>query len=145
SPVRVAPVVTLGGSLRPVAKESEPPSEHDTNPARPSKMPSSRPPRSRRGAGLARGPFTRKQAVDLLSRAKDRDGVIEVFFAFARQYFECTVLFALRDERLLGLEASGLHAADNLRSLDIALPDGGSVQRVLARRIPQVVDLRKSQ
>ena len=91
-------------------------------------------------SGAPRGPLTRLRAMDLLEQADDRDRVLDAFFAFARQYFSCTVLFALRDDHLLGLEASGL-ASDTVRSLEIAVPSTSTVHAVVLGRTARIVDL----
>jgi hypothetical protein len=144
-PVRVVQVVALGGTLP--ARPSAPLAVDDpreTRPVRPSsKLPATDAPGStKRNNRVRRGPLTGVQAIELLGQAHDRDRVLEVFFAFARQYFECAVLFALRDERLLGLDGSGLPSSIDLRSVEVALPRGGSLYAITLSRAPQVLDLR---
>jgi hypothetical protein len=144
SPVRVVPVVTLGSGLRSTRppRAEEPP---ETLPARPSRLSVPGSARtSKRSSDIPRGPLTREQAIALLSKAGDRDRVIEVFFSFARQYFECTALFAVRDERLLGLEGSGLPSVTDLRTVEVPLARSGSLQSTMLNRAPRVLNLRGS-
>jgi hypothetical protein len=146
APVRVLPMVALGSARsapRPLDAELDP---YETRPARPSRIPlppgSSRPPR--RISGAPRGPLTHKQTTELLAKAHDRDRVLDVFFSFARQYFECTVLFSVRDERLLGMEASGLPSIADLHRVEVPIAKSGSVQGAVRMRSPRVVRLDES-
>lgn len=145
-PVRVVQVVRLGGSVRPAETRSvagtRATGDDDTRPARPSKLPPrpSSPFRVGRISAAPRGPLTQPQAMELLGRAQDRDRVLDAFFSFARQYFACAVLFALREDRLLGLEASGLPELD-VRALDLSVPRTGSVQATVLERGARVLDL----
>ena len=137
APVRVMRVVSLGER-----RSSTGPEAFDTRPLRPSRLLQSR--RTRRTSSIPRGPITRLAVIELLVKARDRDRVLDVFFAFARQYFECTVLFALRDERLLGIEASGLPPPVDANALEAPVAPGGAVQALIQTRKPQVLDLRTS-
>ncbi len=148
-PVRVVQVVRLGGSLRPsetrsVAGTRSNPKQEAKGPVLPS-FPSLpprpfNPLRVGRISAAPRGPLTQSQAMELLGRAQDRDRVLDAFFSFARQYFACAVLFALREERLLGLEASGLPELD-VRALDLSVPRTGSIQATVLERGARVLDL----
>jgi hypothetical protein len=60
----------------------------------------------RRGPRL-RGPLTSPQATKLLEEAGDRDAILAVFFAFARQFFDYSALFALVEDRAEGRDAFG--------------------------------------
>jgi hypothetical protein len=81
----------------------------------------------------------------MLAAAHDRDRVLEIFFSYARQYFECTVLFAVRDERLLGLDASGLPSVEQLRTVEVPFAREGKVPsnilNVVLSRKPQILTL----
>jgi hypothetical protein len=142
--VQVSKVVALGSAEAPaptVAVGSDDP--YDTQPARPSKMPPALGPtvtRARKRISSApKGPLTRAKTVELLAVAADRDRVLDVFFSFARQYFECTVLFALREERLLGLDASGLPSLDALRMVEVPITRESQLQKVVLGREPHVL------
>jgi hypothetical protein len=144
--VRVVPMVRLG-SQRPAALplHESPAPQHDTRPVRipaTAATGSSRPPR--RISGAPRGPLARAQAIELLGQARDRDRVLDVFFSFARQYFECTVLFALRDERLLGMDASGLPSLADLLAVEVPIASTGPLQGVVSTRTARVVRLDPS-
>jgi hypothetical protein len=133
--VRVVPVVTLGSRGGAPAKDNE---ALQTRPSRPSRQVGAR---ARRSNRVPRGPMPRLNAIELLGQAHERDRVLEVFFAFARQYFECTVLFALRDERMLGVEAAGLPAPADVSALEVPIARGGAVQGLMQTRKPRVLDL----
>lgn len=53
---------------------------------------------SSRALRRLRGPLTASQAVQLLETAQGRDDVLEVLFAFARQFFDYAVTFTLHDD-----------------------------------------------
>ncbi len=128
-----------------VAPAAAPPAPVRSAPPARAAMPRNRPTsRGRRSRNVRRGPLTRDDAIDLLGEARDRDRVLEVFFAFARQYFECSVLFALRDERLLGLEGAGLLSTIDLRAVEVALVRSGNLHALTLSRSPRVLDLRAS-
>ncbi len=94
-------------------------------PSRPSRPPVSRPsaapPEKARAEGPARGriskaqgellrkhrgPLTTARAVELLSKADHRDDILEVGFAFTRQFFDFTALFVVQDEEAELLDAA---------------------------------------
>jgi HEAT repeat protein len=78
-----------------------------------------------------RGPLTAAQAARLLEAADGRDAIIEVLFAFARQFFDYTALFAVVEDRAEGRDAFGDGApASRVRTL--ALPLGGDEPSLLA-------------
>src|SRR5690349_16894263 len=134
-PVRVMQVVKLG-TVRSLPSATVSPNDVvSTRSSRPSLRAL-----GGRLSGSPRGPLTRLRAMDLLEQAEDRDRVLDAFFSFARQYFSCTVLFALRDDHLLGLEAAGL-ASDTVRSLEIPVPSTGTVHAVVLGRTARIVDL----
>jgi hypothetical protein len=75
----------------------------------------------RRGPRL-RGPLTAAQATKLLEDASDRDGIVAVFFAFARQFFDYAALFTLQDDRAEGRDAFGEGTtAARIRSLSLTI------------------------
>ncbi|MFI5307618.1 MAG: hypothetical protein ACHQ53_09715, partial [Polyangiales bacterium] len=140
-PVRVVPMVALGEHQKRRASDRADPRE--TAPERPS----SRPPKHEPSPlparkNLRRGPLTSLSAIELLAKAHDRDQVLHVFFSFARQYFECAVLFALRDDRLLGLDGSGLAPSVDLLAVEAGLSRGGGLHDATLSREPKVLDLR---
>jgi len=134
-PVRVMQMVRLG-TVRSLPSAAVSPNDVvSTRSSRPSLRAA-----AGRLSGAPRGPLTRVRAMDLLDQADDRDRVLDAFFAFARQYFSCTVLFALRDEHLFGLEASGL-PPELVRALEIPVPSTGTVHAVVLGRSARIVDL----
>jgi hypothetical protein len=157
SPVRVMKVVSLGpappdapAAPRPTSEgdgvRADATSDDDTSPQRPSNRPpvmgggASRVPRQRM-SHVPKGPMTPELAERLLDEATDRDEVLDVVFAFARQYFDCTVLFAVRDGHLLGLEASGARTVDDPRVLDITFGREGAIHDAVFAKLHLVRDL----
>jgi hypothetical protein len=129
---------TLRGA--PMGKPVEPPA---TRPDRPSGRGPAR--RARQTSPkLPRGPFAWQQAVELLRAAEDRDRVLDVLFSFARQYFDCTALFMVRDDRLVAFRSSGLGGLHD-GSVSVAWGSGGAVHGVSKTLAARIVDLRDSQ
>lgn len=135
---RSAPVV----APEPVAREIEPPRES----AVPQPAPASEePPRSDPGSETARalrrlrGPLTASQAVKLLEQAGHRDEILEVFFAFARQFFDYAALFVVHDDVADGRDAFGSGAsapAVQRMAVPLEVPGTfGSVRRSLAPHV----------
>ncbi len=58
-----------------------------------------------------RGPLTAKRAVEILDGCETRDEIVELFFTFARQFFDYSALFVVHGEALEGLSAHGEGAA----------------------------------
>ncbi len=83
----------------------------------------SRPPQGRRSdlARKLRGPLTAKAAVELLKEAEGRDEILEIFFVFARQFFDYTALFVIHDDVAEGREAHG-EGTTTEELLQIAVP-----------------------
>ena len=135
-------------SVRPLGSDSdrEPTVRVNTEPA------SSPPPgstalpmrRSRsRSLSSLRGPLTREKADALLDRAEDRNAIIEVFFAFARQYFDCAAIFAMREDRAVGLETYGLSGIGDIRAISVPLEKTGTLDEVSRSLLPRVADLSR--
>ncbi|MEM1417544.1 MAG: hypothetical protein AAGH15_21790, partial [Myxococcota bacterium] len=59
-----------------------------------------------------RGPLTARRAVDMLGPTEDRDEILEIGFAFIRQFFDYTAAFVVHDGRVEGLDGAGIGAAD---------------------------------
>ena len=57
-----------------------------------------------------RGPLTTRKATDLVGRAESRDEMLEVAFAFVRQFFDFTALFVVHDGEAEGLDCAGVAA-----------------------------------
>jgi hypothetical protein len=80
------------------------------------------------------GPLTAAKAVELLDGATGRDDVLSVFFAFARQFFDYSALFAVTAEVAEGRDAFGQGAtADEVRKLTFPLDAPGRL--AIARRL----------
>ncbi|MBN8611353.1 MAG: hypothetical protein J0L92_12240, partial [Deltaproteobacteria bacterium] len=84
-----------------------------------------------RRAPRLRGPLTAGQAAKLLEDASDRDGIVAVFFAFARQFFDYAALFTLQDDRAEGRDAFG-EGASAARIRAVSLTIAGDEDSLLA-------------
>jgi hypothetical protein len=74
------------------------------------------PTRSRR-----KGPFPASLAEEEMQSAVNTDGILEVFFDFAQQYFEYAALFVVHGDIAEGRDASG-RGADRARVTAVGLP-----------------------
>lgn len=54
-----------------------------------------------------RGPLTAGRAVELLKSAEGRDEILEISFAFFRQFFDVSAIFVIQDGEAEGLEITG--------------------------------------
>lgn len=71
---------------------------------------------------LLRGPLTLAACERMLKRASDRDQILEVFFSYARQFFDYTALFVVHDNAADGREAWGVGAtAEQVQAVSIPL------------------------
>ncbi|MRG91597.1 HEAT repeat domain-containing protein [Polyangium spumosum] len=86
-----------------------------------------RPARPRR-----KGPFTAAMAEEELGEATTTDAVLDIFFAFAHQFFEYTALFAVHGDVADGRDASG-PGAGAARLMSLAVPLGRPSLLALAR------------
>ena len=55
----------------------------------------------RRVARRLRGAITPKRAASAVSEATERDEILEIFFRFARQFFDCTVVFVVQEDQAI--------------------------------------------
>ncbi|MDH5674463.1 MAG: hypothetical protein OEZ06_20215 [Myxococcales bacterium] len=141
-PAAEAPGVGAGAGGQAAESPSRPAPQGSVG--RASRIPAPRPhsPSMRRIGKGPRGPLTRDGAIERLKEAADRDEVLDVVFAFARQYFDATVLFSVREGHVLGVESSGLPALADPRSIDVEI-DAGSVDEVLVSGLARVFDLSR--
>lgn len=145
-----------GMLLEPAPPESEPPPEparprQPTSPgmgaARPDAFEESEPgpPReARRSPSMGnlrrlRGPMTLAAGERLLRQATDRDQILEVLFAFARQFFDYTALFVVHDDAADGRVAYGSGApTEDVQALSVPLDRPSAfaeVRRTLAAQV----------
>jgi hypothetical protein len=87
----------------------------------------------RRGPGRHRGPYSAAAAEQDLMAAEGRDDVLAAFFAFAHQYFEYSVLFAVHGDLAEGRDAHG-PGADHAKITGIGVPLDMSGSLATARR-----------
>lgn len=113
--------VDAGPVVFPSKAEPLPPAS--TWASEPPPAPTEEPPRSIAPSSLrlVRGPITLAAGERMIKRASSRDQILEIFFSFARQFFDYTAMFVVHDEVADGREASGI---------------GASTEEVLAISIP---------
>ena len=102
-------------------------------------------PRFRRVSAVPKGPLSAAKARAMLETVSDRDGIVDVFFSFARQYFDVTVLFAARADRLLGLEAHGVVDESDISGVSVSIPTGSAIEHVLRSLLPRVANLNRNE
>jgi len=86
-----------------------------------------------------RGPLTVEAAERFLRQASDRDEIVEVFFAYAHQFFDYTALFVVQDERADGVMAHGAGApTQEVRAISSELSNPGGFSEVRRTRAPMV-------
>jgi len=90
-----------------------------------------------------RGPLTPGVTRELLESADDRDSIVELFFSFAKQYFDCTVLLAFREDCAVGLEASGHNGDEDIRGVKLPLIKRGMLDDLQHSLLPRVTDLTR--
>jgi hypothetical protein len=100
--------------------------------------------RSGRG-GVPKGPLTAATAAEVLEKADERDTVVEVFFRYARQYFDTTVLFSVREDRALGLEAYNISNLADVREVSVPFVRGSALDEVVRSLLPRVLDLSRKE
>ncbi len=99
--------------------------------------------RERRAPKL-RGPLTAAQAAKLLDEATERDAILDVFFAFARQFFDYAALFTITDDHADGRDAFGEGTpAARVRALSLTVTGEQDSLLSAARRsaLPQLARL----
>ncbi|MDI1449443.1 hypothetical protein [Polyangium sp. 6x1] len=79
-----------------------------------------------------KGPFTAAMAEEELGEATTTDAVLDIFFAFAHQFFEYTALFVVHGDVADGRDASG-PGAGAARLMSLAVPLGRPSLLALAR------------
>ena len=100
---------------------------------------------ARRGAPmrLPAGPLSAAVAADALAAAEERDAVVEVFFRFARQYFDMSALLSIKDERASGTHAYNASALVDVRQVSVPIPRGGAIDDMVRSLLPRVSDLSR--
>jgi hypothetical protein len=92
-----------------------------------------------------RGPLTAAAAERQLSAATTGEEGLAIFFAFARQYFEYTVLFMVHGDLAAGHDAWGPGASrDKVRAIGVALDLPSALSYAKGRRTPTLVQFKRS-
>jgi hypothetical protein len=103
-------------------------------------------PESRSRVRRLRGPMTAKTAVEALAQVQDRDEVLEVFFAFIRQFFDYSALFVVQGGHAVGRASYGPGATiDEVREIAVPLDPSGTFGAVRKSQTPRVNDLNKNE
>jgi hypothetical protein len=92
-----------------------------------------------------RGPITARRAVQLLSEAPDRDTILEIAFAFARQFFDTTALFVVHEDLAEAVDVVGPGTPfDDARRPGVSLDEPGAFALVREGIVPLVTHLDQS-
>jgi hypothetical protein len=142
---RSSPKPKAGGEARPASTRLQPAAGDEKQRA----SAAARPKRGllgRSGAGrVPKGPLTAATAAEVLEKADERDTVVEVFFRYARQYFDTTVLFAIREDRALGLEAYNVTNLADVREVSVPFLRGSALDDLVRSLLPRVIDLSRKE
>jgi len=101
--------------------------------------------RTKRGPAVPQGPLTTELAAQLLERADERDAVVDVFFRYARQYFDATALFSIREDRALGREVHNVPNMTDIHDLSVAIARGSMLDELVRTLLPRVGDLSRKE
>ncbi len=90
-----------------------------------------------------RGPLTAERAAAMLADADDRDAILEIGFAFVRQFFDYTAAFVISDGRVEGLDGAGVDAVsfDALRRITLRLEEPSSFALASEGAVPLITHL----
>ncbi|MCB9603528.1 MAG: hypothetical protein H6720_24680 [Sandaracinus sp.] len=93
-----------------------------------------------------RGPLTARRAVQLLGEAPDRDTILEIGFAFARQFFDTTALFVVHEDSAEAIDIVGPGVPfDDARRPGVSLDEPGAFALVREGVVPLVTHLDQSE
>ncbi|MFK7998509.1 MAG: hypothetical protein AB8H86_02890 [Polyangiales bacterium] len=93
-----------------------------------------------------RGPLTAGRAVELLKGAEGRDEILEISFAFFRQFFDVSAIFVIQDGEAEGLEITGPGAdLSRFERLGVPLDEPSAFQFVTEGGVPFVDRLARTE
>lgn len=138
-PVRVRPSQVVG-----VRRSTRPPP-----PQSGASAPPPEPPQHRRVAvpnsplvRAHRGPMTARRAVELLGEVRTRDEILEVAFAFLKQFFDYMVVFVVQDDAAEGLDSIGGGAVfEDVQKISVPLSEAGVFALSVEGVVPLVTHL----
>lgn len=148
-----APYSVAPGVQDEAAPASEPPPAREPAPTNASKAalstppPAARRPSQPRGELLAkhRGPLTARRSAELLKSAETRDDILEIAFAFLRQFFDAAGLFVVQDGRAEGLDLAGRDVdLTRFMGLSVDLREPSSLALVHEGIVPAITHLDAS-
>jgi hypothetical protein len=92
---------------------------------------------------LPQGPLSPDVTEEALNRADERDAVIEIYFRFARQYFDTTLLLSIKGERLRGAMAHNAVGLLDVEDVSVPIVRGSAAEDVMRSLLPRVADLSR--
>lgn len=93
-----------------------------------------------------RGPLTAGRAVELLKGAEGRDEILEISFAFFRQFFDVSAVFVIQDGEAEGLEITGPGAdLSRFERLGVPLDEPSAFHFVTEGGVPIVDRLERTE
>jgi hypothetical protein len=111
-------------------------------PPEPEPMPAPRPERPEQQAIQPTVPkLSMSDAQGALSTVEDRDAVMDIYFRFARQMFNATVLFTLKDGRAHGSHAHNVKSMGDIRDVSLPVVRGSALEELTRTLLPRVTDL----
>lgn len=85
-----------------------------------------------------RGPLTAERAAQYLADAEDRDEVVAIFFAFARQFFDAAALFVLQQGKAVGVEEVRDSSARDIAHVAVNLSESSLFQATVQAVQPTI-------
>lgn len=93
-----------------------------------------------------RGPLTAGRAVELLKGAEERDEILEISFAFFRQFFDVSAIFVVQDGEAEGLEITGPGAdLSRFERLGVPLDEPSAFHNAVEGGVPVVDTLDRTE
>ena len=90
-------------------------------------------------------PLSAADAQGQLSTVEDRDAVMDIYFRFARQMFSTTVLFTLKDGRIVGSQAYNLKGINDVREVALTMARGSALEELTRTLLPRVMDFGRKE
>jgi hypothetical protein len=80
---------------------------------------------------------------EALANVEDRDAVLDIYFRFARQFFAGSILFTLKDGRMIGVQSHNVKHLPDVREISLPIVRGSSLEELTRTLVPRVVDLTR--
>jgi hypothetical protein len=137
------PVAAEAPPTAPLPARSRGPEQESSVSISPNVPRPSSPPAPRISALPATLSLTAAAAEQALASVEDRDAVMDIYFRFARQMFTATVLFTLKDGRVLGSQAHNIKLLSDIREVSLPSVRGSALEELTRTLLPRVMDLSK--